>query len=346
MNFEKIFSEQLNKHPSMDSVDVIKLCYQAAFGAEHLVSDIVAAEELLKEEFENTKAEKTDLFEKISDDICRINISAWKYEKLPIGWLFKMFVASAKAINNGEERFKNYLDCAKCILLKEKSNLKFNEYLSEYLSMGIHAVHHSELYRRNEQPSYRVVKTEYIRLIPVLKAASRFINNEKVCVIAVDGRAASGKTTLAKLLETVLDADTIHMDDFFLPPSLRSNERLNTAGGNIHYERFLEEVIPYILIPDNFSYRIFDCSKMDYNGIKTVENKKFRIVEGSYSCHPVFKEYADITVFSDVDAEEQIKRIIKRNGKDMAAIFRDKWIPLEEKYFETYEIPEKCKIRL
>jgi hypothetical protein len=51
-------------------------------------------------------------------------------------------------------------------------------------------------------------------------------------------------------------------------------------------------------------------------------------------------------VFSDVEAEEQIKRIIKRNGKDMAAIFRDKWIPLEEKYFETYEIPEKCKIRL
>lgn len=346
MSFEKLFSEHLNKHSSIESVDVIKLCYQAAFGAEHLISNTVAAEELLKEEFKNTNAMKMDLFEKISEDVCRINISAWKYEKLPISWLFKMFVASANVENNSQEKFFEYLGCVKRILINEKPSLRFEEYLVEYFAEGIRAVHHSDGYRENEHPSYRLVRTEFLRLVPILKNALKHIKNDKICVIAIDGRAASGKTTLAKLLETVLDADIIHMDDFFLPPNLRSSERLDTAGGNIHYERFLEEVIPYISINSDFSYRIFDCSKMDYNGTKTVGNKRFRIVEGSYSCHPLFKEYADITVFSNVDADEQMKRIVKRNGKEMAVIFRDKWIPFEERYFETYNIMKNCNIIL
>ena len=61
-------------------------------------------------------------------------------------------------------------------------------------------------------------------------------------IIAIDGRAASGKSTLAQQLGELLDADVIHMDDFFLPPSLRTKERLSEPGGNVHYERFAEEV--------------------------------------------------------------------------------------------------------
>ena len=157
-------------------------------------------------------------------------------------------------------------------------------------------------------------------------------------VIAIDGRAASGKSTLAEQLSKLLCADVIHMDDFFLPPELRSEERLAEPGGNVHYERFCEEVLPYLNFPEVFSYRIFECSRMDYNGDRGIGNTQIRIVEGSYSHHPKFGKYADLFVFSDVDAEEQLRRIRLRNGEEKAQMFAKKWIPMEERYFAAFGI--------
>ena len=37
MDFTTCLREQLRRHPSMQPQDVIKLCYQAARGAEHLI---------------------------------------------------------------------------------------------------------------------------------------------------------------------------------------------------------------------------------------------------------------------------------------------------------------------
>ena len=79
-------------------------------------------------------------------------------------------------------------------------------------------------------------------------------------IIAIDGRCAAGKTTLAARLAKELGGDVIHMDDFFLPPALRTQERRSEPGGNVHYERFLTEVIPNLASGRPFSYRRFDCS--------------------------------------------------------------------------------------
>ena len=83
-----------------------------------------------------------------------------------------------------------------------------------------------------------------------------------VRIIAIDGRCAAGKTTLAARLVKELGGDVIHMDDFFLPPALRTPERRSEPGGNVHYERFLTEVLPNLRSGRPFSYRRFDCSRM------------------------------------------------------------------------------------
>ena len=61
---------------------------------------------------------------------------------------------------------------------------------------------------------------------------------------------------------------------------------------------------------------------MDYDGNCQVESIQFRIVEGSYSCHPLFGRYASLTVFMDVEPGEQMRRISLRNGEAMAEMFR------------------------
>ena len=43
--------------------------------------------------------------------------------------------------------------------------------------------------------------------------------------------------------------------------------------------------------------------------------------------------------------EEQIERIVKRNGVKNADEFREKWIPLEEMYFSEFDVEGRCEMR-
>ena len=165
---------------------------------------------------------------------------------------------------------------------------------------------------------------------------------QRPLLIAVDGRCAAGKTTLAGRLEQELNCNVIHMDHFFLQPEQRTEERLHEPGGNVDYERFREEVISGLHTGQAFSYRRFDCKTMSFVSEIQVEPKTVTIVEGAYSCHPTLWDAYDLRVFLDVDGQEQLQRIEHRNGTEALPMFRDRWIPLEERYFETYRIKERC----
>ena len=69
------------------------------------------------------------------------------------------------------------------------------------------------------------------------------IQNNNIRIIAIDGRCASGKTTFTQKLADYLNAEVIHMDDFFLRNELKTKERLSEVGGNIDYERFTSDVL-------------------------------------------------------------------------------------------------------
>ena len=326
--------EHIEKHPKVNWQDIVKLCYQASFGAEHMISDINSAENYFKTEYSSIEYGSGPLFEVISEDVCRVDMGAWKGEGLPGEWLFNLFLLSCNVCEKGKEAFVTYIEQAKMELPHMVADI------DEYLSGGIRPVHHSSVYRENYQPHYRIIKTDLLRIIPILMEI-RFRNAR---IIAIDGGAASGKTTMAKELCFVLKAGDVHMDDFFLPPQLRTPERLREAGGNVHYERFAEEVLSALKKKGIFSYKVFDCSAMELNGAHTVDGSSYCVVEGSYSHHPFFGGYADLKVFSKVDKTTQMKRILERNGEEMAEIFRGRWIPMEEKYFLEYSVEDNAHI--
>lgn len=121
------------------------------------------------------------------------------------------------------------------------------------------AVHHSTIYRQQECPSYRIIDSRLMRLLPLLQRIAA--EEKRPLVIAIDGRAASGKTIAAEQLRFILGGSAIHMDDFFLPVSLRTAERFAEPGGNVHYERFCEEVLPKLARGEHFAYRMFNYGK-------------------------------------------------------------------------------------
>ena len=162
-------------------------------------------------------------------------------------------------------------------------------------------------------------------------------------ILAIDGRCASGKSTLAAQLATEWDANLFHMDDFYLQPHQRTAERLAEPGGNVDRERFLAEVLRPLRAGEPVSYRRFDCKTFTFDPEQIIEPKPIAIVEGSYACHPELRRYYDLRIFLDIDPQSQMERITRRNGPEAAERFRNVWIPLEETYFRECAVRECCE---
>lgn len=362
--WKDILKEQSRLHPAMEPQDVCKLIYQAAFGAEHLLENRETARDFFQQEYERTEAAEGPLCEQIYQNICRVNLGAWKWKNLPADWLFQMFAGSAALQKNGrkdhreslqadsrKEKFRELAEAAGEAAAEGYFPFSADElaqYALEYGKQGLHPVHHSEGYRRAEKPGYRLADIRYLRLLPILEKMAAHPAKDKILVLAIDGRCASGKTTMADMLSEITGAGVVHMDDFFLPMELRTKERLSQPGGNVHYERFREEVLPCLREKRGFAYGRFDCGRMELCGERfvgeTFADGCFRIVEGAYSMHPFFGDYADLKVFSDITAREQSERILKRDGGEALTVFRQRWIPMEERYFTAYHTEKRADI--
>ncbi len=178
----------------------------------------------------------------------------------------------------------------------------------------------------------------------VLREIERRKENPGPFLIALDGRCASGKTTLAARLRAACGCGVVHLDDFFLRPEQRTRQRYETPGENVDHERFLAEVLLPLRRGEAAEYRPFDCSAQRLGGPVRVEQFSVIVAEGSYSCHSALWPCYDLRIFLTVPPEEQLRRIAARNGAQAAGVFRTRWIPLEERYFAAYRIAQRCDL--
>ena len=187
------------------------------------------------------------------------------------------------------------------------------------------------------------MKKEFESFLPLFDIIDDRLKKGRM-TLAIDGLSASGKTTLAKLLEEKYECTVFHMDDFFLQPFQRTKERYEEIGGNIDRERFLDQVLKPLFKGEKIKYQPFDCSVMTLLNTIEVTPKKLTVIEGVYSMHPLFLPYYDYSVFLQIDKELQKERILKRNTPAVSKRFFYEWIPMENRYFESFNIKEKCNM--
>ncbi len=166
--------------------------------------------------------------------------------------------------------------------------------------------------------------------------------NKKV-VIAIDGPSASGKSTLGELLQKKYDALLIHTDNYFLPLSRKTKERLAESGGNVDYERIKSDVMDN-LNSDYLKSDYFNCVSGNLEEREMLQNKQVVIVEGVYAMHKSLLPYYTLKVFLEIDPSLQKNRILARNGEKMLVRFLKEWIPLENDYFQQDTIKAKADI--
>lgn len=177
----------------------------------------------------------------------------------------------------------------------------------------------------------------------IIEKISQLSKTKSPLLVAIDGRCASGKTTLSAELQKRLGCQVVHMDDFFLQPFQRTEQRLSRAGENLDHERLLSEVLLPVRRGESAQYRPFRCHVGTFDAPVSVSPDGVVLFEGSYSCHPSLEKFYDLKIFLTVSPDEQLRRLEIRNPERLDA-FKTRWIPLEEKYFSHYNVESFCDI--
>jgi len=345
----KILAEILREHayryPLMEPTDAVKLVYQHVMGPGHMVPDPQTSLARLKAELEETPSDFVPLTEDLGGTLVRLNLAAMEAAGLTAEGVNRLFVETANEVRGSRETLLEGLNelrkvCAEGVFAFDSDALEV--YLKDYAAKDYPAVSHSEAYRAAYEPAYRVVSKHCLKYLMLIETMEYLLEREEKVCVAIDGRAASGKSTLGDMLQRMFGANLFHMDDYFLRKEQRTAQRLAEPGGNVDYERFKEEVLQGIRSGRPFAYRPFDCSVMEVGAPVDVLPNPVTIVEGSYSLHPALADGYDLKVFLDISPETQSDRILMRNGESMHRRFVETWIPLEEKYFDTLNIREKC----
>lgn len=334
-------------HPELQIRDVFKFLYQSAFGCGHFVSSPRQAAEGIASEYSGAGHGDAAVVEPLDGPYGRVPLSYMEHG-LSAQTFGKLFAASAKQETDGPVRLAHMLCAARELVCDGElpfSQKAFDDALAAWKEENYPPLHHSDRYRESYHPAYRVVADRYIPFLPLFAQLDRRLEQGSV-LLAVDGGSASGKTTLGGLLGELYDCTVFHMDDFFLRPEQRTPERFAEIGGNVDWERFLEEVLQPLSRGEDVVYRKFDCAAMSLGEELRVSPKRLVVVEGAYSMHTKLAEFYDVSVFLDASPELQRERILRRNTPEMAQRFFDRWIPLERAYFTAAQVKERCHMTI
>ena len=333
-----LLKEHIAENPRMDVQDAVKLAYQSAFGCGHLLPAQERCAQMIQNEIDSTPEDEVPAFVPIGNGLCRLNLASAPVRALGADVIARMMLLTDEVVRaraDNPERFEQALEII--LSLAENGETPFGaqemqDYLSAYRAQGCPVVSHTPAYREAYHPAYRVVLSDFAQLVQVLL--------EEPALAVFDGPCGSGKSTLAGLFAALHGTQTIPMDDFFLPYELRTPERLSQPGGNVHYERFDEEVLSTLERGKPVRWNRFNCS--DGTMIpREMPAADVVVIEGSYSHHPYLREKLiqknALLVYISIDSEEQLHRIEKRDP-ELIHMFETRWIPLEKSYFEAYDI--------
>lgn len=340
---------QCARYPALRPEDLLKALHQSVFGCGHFVMEEAAALRRLREELAALPPDAPAEIEPLDGPFCRLHLGYPARTGLAPETLCRLFALSAERPGGGGTEMEEKL--AVLLSLAKSGRLPFSyEMLApaveRWRAGGFPACHHSGRFRAAYAPAYRVIRREYVWILPLLAAIDRKMAEQGRALVAVEGGSASGKTTLAALLGRIYGCNVFHMDDFFLRPEQRTAERLAEPGGNVDRERFYEEVLRPLTRGRPVAYRRYDCHAQTLGMAVETAPRPLNIVEGAYSMHPALAGSYDLSVFLRVPPDLQRARILARNGPEAGQCFFTQWIPLEERYFAALDPAGRCDMIL
>ena len=146
-------------------------------------------------------------------------------------------------------------------------------------------------------------------------------------LIAIDGRAGAGKTTLAASFYEELSADktvaVIHMDDLYDGWENALSERLTQT---------LESIVKSHQSKVAFEIDIFNWQSMSFDSKRVIHPVDILILEGVGAGQKVVRDAGATLYWLDIDAEVGIQRVLNRDGNQIASQMKQ-WQIAQEIHF-------------
>jgi uridine kinase len=146
-------------------------------------------------------------------------------------------------------------------------------------------------------------------------------------LIAIDGRAGAGKTTLAASFYEELSADktvaVIHMDDLYDGWENALSERLTQT---------LESIVKSHQSKVAIEIDIFNWQSMSFDSKRVIHPVDILILEGVGAGQKVVRDAGATLYWLDIDAEVGIQRVLNRDGNQIASQMKQ-WQIAQEIHF-------------
>jgi uridine kinase len=163
---------------------------------------------------------------------------------------------------------------------------------------------------------------------------SDLCNAVKHPIIAIDGPAGAGKTTLALHIAASLPASlsslTIHMDDLY---------NGWTTPFDYHFTDALSQIVKAHCSNSPLPIQKFNWTTSRYETLPAVNPSRLLILEGCGAFEASIREFITVSIWLDIDAEVGMQRVLGRDGDSIEPQMRQ-WLDIQKQHF-LLQSPEK-----
>jgi len=176
-----------------------------------------------------------------------------------------------------------------------------------------------------------------MQLIEALAEITRAVDQP---IIAIDGPAGAGKTTLASTLSLALSPQmsttVIHMDELY--PGWE-----NALGDEL--TKTLTWLTSCHKAKKPLLYSSFNWIANEFNPPKSHASTQLLILEGVASAQLPIEESLATSIWLDLDPEIGFRRVIERDGENISLEMK-KWLVTQEQHFAADRTKERCEFLL
>lgn len=144
----------------------------------------------------------------------------------------------------------------------------------------------------------------------LIEALSDLTRAEGPHLIAIDGPAGAGKTTLADEVKRSLAGSVaiIHLDDIY--------DGWDNALGQSLTEN-LSRIVENHFLQKKFDLNIYDWSSASFASVRAIDPVEILIVEGVGSVQEVVRTKALATIWVEIDPVIGLERVLARDGEEI-----------------------------
>ena len=159
-------------------------------------------------------------------------------------------------------------------------------------------------------------------------------------LLAIDGPAGAGKTTLAAKLEAEFSSHstvrTIHMDELYNGWSDALGQSLTDA---------LQAITAAYLSGVECTIKIFNWHLLKFDREEVITPTDYLILEGVGAAQEIVRKAGATTYWLDIDAESGLQRVLDRDGAHIEMEMRQ-WQIQQSIHFAKDQTPENCEFKL